>query len=99
MKYLILLLLASPVMACDETYIKIGAGYKLEETSSIKDQKTGRKTDIISDPISARIEFGIERGNITYGVSHHSQWRTGFPFNDKGELNKTEVYIDYKFSL
>lgn len=83
---------------CDEIYIKVGAGYKFEETDLLKDERTGRTMDIISDPYSARIESGVDCGNVTWGIAHHSQWRTGAPFNDKGELSKTELFIDYKFS-
>lgn len=99
MKYLILLMICSPVMACDETYIKIGAGYKLDQTEYFTDNDTGERFNIdFNDPMSARIEVGIQKGNISYGVSHHSNWLTGFPFNDTEEVQKTEVFIDYKFS-
>lgn len=83
---------------CDEIYLKVGSGYKFVETEYIDSRTTGNRIYINSDPISARIETGVECGNLTYGVSHHSQWRTGFPFNDKKEMNKTEIFIDYKFS-
>ena len=100
MKYLILLLLSSPVMACDETYIKIGAGYKLDQTDHFTNKNTGERFNIdFNDPLSARIEIGVQKGNVSYGVSHHSNWLTGFPFNDEGEVQKTEIFIDYKFSL
>lgn len=97
MKYLILIMLASPVMACDEIYLKVGTGYKFDEQDKINFE--GVNYDYINvSPYSARIETGVECGNLTYGISHHSQWATGFPFNETGEYYKTELFIDYKFS-
>lgn len=79
-------------------YVKIGAGYKLQETRFIIDNDTNEKIYLdFDDPISARIEIGVEHEHISYGISHHSNWFTGYPFNDKGELQKTELFIDYKF--
>lgn len=89
---------AKSMADCDEIYLKVGGGYKFEETEMIVDREANRKMEIFSDPYSARIETGVDCGNWSYGISHHSQWRTGFPFNDKGELTKTEFFIDYKFS-
>lgn len=83
---------------CDEIYLKVGAGYKFDETEYIAAENTGHVINIHSDPISARVETGVECGSLTYGISHHSQWRTGFPFNDTKELHKTEFFVDYKFS-
>ena len=92
MKYLlvILFLLCS---GCSSTYLKVGAGYKLNETN------INWYDGSSSDPISARIELYKESGDLSYGISHHSQWFTGFPFNNNLEYSKTEVFIDYKFSL
>lgn len=97
-----LFLLLLSLFACDskaDIYIKIGSGYKLIETEYLVlsdgnriDMETGGK-------ISARIEIGKEHGNWTYGVSHRSQWLAGYPFNDKEELEVTELFIDYKFTL
>ena len=51
-----------------DTYLKIGAGYKLIETDHIV-RTTGEKVYFnTGGPISARIEFGKEHGNWTYGV-------------------------------
>ncbi len=76
-----------------KSYVTVGIGYKLEETSlTFKDGN-------MSSPVSARLEMGIKDGNITYGISHHSQWFTGFPFNNDMEYGKTEIFIDYKFQL
>lgn len=98
MKYLIFIvaLLASSSHA--DFYIKIGTGYKFVETDELTVAGVDYTVDD-ADPISARIEIGQERGNWSYGVSHHSQWATGAPFNDKKEYFKTEVFIDYKFEF
>lgn len=99
MKYLILLMLASPVIACDEIYIKAGSGYKFDEQTEIRLQKdNGKVYEIANSPYSASIETGVECGSLSYGVSHHSQWATGFPFNETGEYYKTEFFIDYNIS-
>lgn len=82
---------------CSEIYLKVGAGYKFSETDQIK-TKDGKKFDVDNSPVSARIEIGKESGNVTYGISHHSQWLSGWPVNDQGEYGKTEVFIDFKFS-
>jgi hypothetical protein len=82
-----------------DIYIKIGSGYKLVETDHIV-RTTGEKVYFhTGGKISARIEIGKESGNWTYGVSHHSQWATGFPFNDRDEPQKTELFVDYKWTL
>ena len=77
----------------DGTYFKVGAGYKFDETSiRYDDGKTNH-------PVSARLELGVEENDLTYGVSHHSQWFVGPPLNDDMEYGKTEVFIDVKFNL
>ena len=53
----------------------------------------------LKDKISARLEAGAEYGNIIYGVSHSSQWLTGFPFDSSQEYGMTEIFVDYKFKL
>lgn len=85
--------------ACDEIYLKAGAGYKFSETDSMK-MRDGRTAKLdIHSPISARIEIGKQHGNWSYGVSHHSQWLVGWPLDDRKEYNKTEAFIDYKWGL
>ncbi len=83
---------------CSTTpYVKVGAGYKFDEPTMYW---TNHDTGVVNkqdDPISARLEVGLEDGNWTYGVSHHSQWATGYPFNNEGEHYKTEVFIDYTY--
>ena len=55
----------------------------------------------VNDPITARFELGMECvwENVTCGISHHSQFLSGFPFNNNMEYQKTEVFVDYKFNL
>lgn len=82
-----------------DIYIKIGSGYKLIETDHIV-RTTGEKVYFnTGGKLSARIEIGKEHGRWSYGISHHSQWLQGFPFDDKGELQKSEIFIDYKWTL
>lgn len=102
MKYLLVLLLVSGCSSVPESaYLKIGSGYKFQEPDLVwTDSKTGKKNKA-DNPFSARIEVGMECvwKNVTCGVSHHSQWGQGFPFDNEGEYSKTEVFIDYKVSL
>jgi len=75
------------------TYVKVGTGYKVNETNI--DWKDGSK----SDPVVARIEVFKKSGAVTYGVSHSSQWFQGWPVNNELEYAKTEVFIDYTFTI
>ena len=101
MKYLLLILLvfAPGVMAenwKDKTYITIGAAYKFSELDLTID---GEKWN---DPYTARVEVGyVISRKLKIGISHHSQWLSGAPFNAKGngEYHKTELFIDYTFTL
>jgi len=96
---IILMLASSTAMADYDYYVKIGAGYKIDQTEYTTDIESGRKVYLhFNDPISARIEVGIEHESISYGISHHSNWLTGYPFNNEGEFHKTEIFVDYKFS-
>lgn len=83
---------------CSEIYLKVGAGYKFSENDSVTLNGKDYKIDN-AHPISARLEMAKECGNVSFGVAHHSQWATGAPFNGKKEYQKTELFIDYKFSL
>jgi hypothetical protein len=103
MKYLIMFIGFLVICACDyasadcnKAYATVGAGYKFKESTKITVGGIDYEVDAQS-PYSARLELGIECGNITYGVAHHSQWLTGAPFNDKREYSKTEIFIDYTF--
>lgn len=92
---ILLLTLATGCASTHTPYAKVGAGYKLEET------KLYRQVDgsSFNEPVSARFELGYETGNLSYGISHHSQFFSGWPFDGKAEYGKTEVFIDYKFIL
>lgn len=95
MRYLLLLPL---LVGCAHTpYIKIGGGLKLNETNMSYVNKRGEESG--SSKISARIEGGFEVGCLSYGLSHHSQYLSGWPFNDNAEYYKTEIFIDYKFTF
>lgn len=83
---------------CSDIYLKVGAGYKFAENDSVTLEGKDYEIDN-AHPISARFEIAKECGNLTFGVAHHSQWATGAPFNDKKEWQKSELFIDYKFSL
>jgi hypothetical protein len=98
MKYLLLILCVSTSTFADnwkdKTYIAVGAGWKFHEAKIYYHGKQ------YNDPISARIEISYEYSkHITFGVSHHSQWLTGFPVNTDKEPAKTELFIDYTFSI
>lgn len=94
---LVMSVLVVSAHACDEVYFKVGAGYKFDETDSWMVNGVDHKIDDWS-PYSARIEIGRQQGPWSYGISHHSQWLTGAPFNDAKEYHKTEVFVDYKWS-
>lgn len=81
------------VAGCANPYAKAGIAYKVQETNI--DFYDGSA----QDPITARLELGFEDGNVSWGVSHHSQWFTGAPFNNDLEYSKTEIFLDYKFEL
>jgi hypothetical protein len=81
-----------------EPYLKVGVGYKFSETRYFDDYRDGSKFYIeFDDPLAARFEAGWEKGNVTFGVAHYSNWRTGWPFNDRGELQNTQIFVDYKW--
>ena len=81
----------------NKTYITVGIGYKFSET------KIYYNDDLWHDPYSARIEIGYKGciwERVTCGISHHSQWMTGFPIShNQNEYQKTELFIDYTFTL
>jgi len=92
------LLASLDATACDEVYLKVGAGYKFVETDSWTINGKDYKIDGWS-PYSARIEVGKQSGSWSYGISHHSQYFKGWPVNDQKEYHKTEFFVDYKWSL
>ena len=91
--FLMLIIITTLLPACANTYFKAGVGYKVQETEILYLEGNG------NHPISARFEYGIEKGNVSMGISHHSQWLVGFPFNNDGEYQKTELFVDYKFEF
>lgn len=94
MKYFILVIILV-ITGCTHTpYVKVGAGYKVSETELRFDDGSSA-----SSPISARIDIGMQKGNFTYGLSHHSQYFTGRPFNNDMEYQKTEVFVDYTYKF
>lgn len=96
MKYSLLIILL--LTGCSSVpYIKVGAGYKLNETKI--DWYNKYNTTRGNHPISARIDLGFDYQNWSYGLSHHSQYLTGAPFNNASEYSKTELFIDYKWSF
>jgi hypothetical protein len=84
--------------AIDLPYVKVGAGYKFQETAIVFNNNNGAKANGDS-PVSARIEVGANclLPEVTCGVSHRSQWATGAPFNNRNEYSVTEVFVDYTF--
>lgn len=97
MRIIILLLIPFQAVACDK-YLKIGVGYKFHEPGYTTIYSESVKLAYGANP-TARIELGCELGNLTYGVSHHSQWLDGAPFNNKSEYYKTELFVDYKVTF
>ena len=94
MKLLALALLISGCTSTSTTYCKIGVGYELHATEITWGDGSPNDSDI-----TARFACGIEDGNISYGLFHSSQYLTGRPFNNDSEYEKTELFIDYKFTL
>tara|TARA_R110002020_G_scaffold247358_1_gene461282 strand:- start:317 stop:628 length:312 start_codon:yes stop_codon:yes gene_type:complete len=96
-KLLILSVIAlSGCSITENAFVKVGAGYKFQESKYVWRDGGNEKT---SNPISARFELGSREGNFSYGLSHHSQWFDGEPFNNDMENYKTEVFVDYEISL
>lgn len=82
-------------------YASIGVGYKFHEAQYQYSFIVGsREYGLILETggnDSALFEAGIEYGrSISFGIKHDSQYSTGWPFNDKNEYHKTEVFIRYK---
>ena len=83
--------LTTQAAAFDGVYGYVGAGYKVAEPD-FGAVKTGRNP-------SARFGLYGKWGRLKAGIDHHSQWRDGWPFNDRQEYHKTELFIDYEFCL
>ncbi|GAB3021538.1 hypothetical protein [Bowmanella dokdonensis] len=96
MKLLVLSLLLGPLTGCaitDNTYVKVGAGYKFNESDITWEDEAA------THPVSTRLELGKRLGNWRYGLMHRSQWFTGWPVNSDVEYSVNEVFIDYTFEL
>lgn len=91
-------LLLTACSAIDRPYVKVGAGYKFNETIIVFTNKHGTTTTGDS-PISARIEVGATclLPEITCGITHRSQLFTGAPFNNQREYGVTEAFVDYTY--
>lgn len=108
MKYLLILLALSFNTSAEEfdvksflnkTYVTVGVGYKVQETKLYYTNSNG-SSYVMNDPVTARIDIGYQYSkNLTFGISHHSQYFTNAPFNNREEYAKTELFIDYKFYL
>lgn len=77
-------------------YAAIGIGYKFSEPKSVV--YNGRHLDVdFGGKDSALFEVGYEWSKgLSLGLKHDSQYSTGWPFNDRPEYRKTEVFIRYK---
>jgi hypothetical protein len=106
MKSLILSIVIILISGCANTsyYASAGGGLKFEE-SDTSWLRNGEKSSSV--PLSARFEIGAEKEvscflvgtkcTVKAGLSHHSQWFAGWPFNEKGEYSKSELFTDYKW--
>ena len=79
----------------NKTYITLGVAHKFQETKLI--DKYGKLMRVRP---TARIEVFYQYSKcLTFGISHHSQWFENWPINDRFEYSKTELFIDYTFSV
>lgn len=76
-------------------FAKAGAGIKTQETTI--EWWDGTDDSNFANKISARFEAGVECGSWSGGISHHSNYFVGRPFNDHSEYSKTELFVDYKW--
>ena len=88
------LILLTSFTASSNAYLTVGVGYKFQESQLHYFDDNGQRYEW-NDPYSARIEVGYNYNeNIKFGVSHHSQWATGKPFN----MMKMNI-VKLKYSL
>lgn len=95
----ILLAMVSSAKACEEVYLKVGAGYKIRSEMMLRHQGVRYHLEDESHPVSFRGELGCQSGRITYGVAKYSQWLQGWPVDNETETNRIEVFVDVKFTL
>lgn len=90
---IVLLLTGCTSLPCDRgNFIRIGAGYKLDENPWINNSDRAR--------ISARMEAGRRcSGDFSYGIAHHSQWFVGWPIDSQDEYHKTEIFVDKEWNF
>ena len=82
-----------------KTYVTVGIAHKVQETELTHFTSDGGQYSM-NDPTTARLEIGYQYSeNLTFGISHHSQYFSNAPFNNREEYSKTEIFIDYKFYL
>lgn len=96
MKVLILVLLTLTI-GCSSThkpYVKIGTGYKSQESQI--DFGSGIDKSLVYK-ISCQIELGVDYKSFSYGIRHVSQCFVSWPFNNKDEYAKDELFLDYKY--
>ncbi len=83
----------------NKTHLTVGVGYKLKETE-LWFRGADQVPYKMRRALTARIELYYQlTDQITIGVTHHSQYSEGPPFNSRGEYHKTELFIDYTISL
>lgn len=83
---------------CNKIYATVGTGYKFHESTSFIDEIGDKYYFEGVSKYSARLELGVVcNENLRFGVSHHSQWADGFPFDKAGEPYKTEFFVDYTY--
>lgn len=85
--------------ACDEIYLKVGAGYKVHSEILINHGGNQYYLEDESHPVSFRGEIACQSGRFTYGVAKYSQWMQGWPVDKQDETNRVELFIDVKFTL
>lgn len=90
----IFLLLSLLLVSCSHTpYVSSSVGYVLHEQRVDLDGN-GDNSEI--GKISCTFELGLETDNISYGIRHNSRCFVNYPFNDKKEYFRDELFIRYK---
>lgn len=84
----------------DNVHVRIGVAKKLHETRVYVDHV------LVEDALTARLALFYRFNDVLFkgdsldlGADHHSQYSENAPFNDRGEYAKTEIFVDYTFSL
>ncbi len=101
MKGLLIVLLALSLSAFADDfipYITIGPGMMIQGPDSVMLDGHSEPMDF-GGTDTALIEIGIDKGPISFGLKHDSQWSTGWPVNKQEEYYKTELFIRYKYQF